>query len=343
MALEQEISSVVNSFMNKCINELTTCLHNNDFSAYYYQEARDYYDSEKPDTYAVSDTNYLNRARIAYALMFKTRYQTDPILEPIIRQLFIEEIIDRETNSFQGMGDSVTLLASLLNEYKKGDDQQLFERVKVANFDCGCAFDLIPKVWLDCVDNHDLNWWIYTTMDLEEREHCVQFIELWKKQQTLLGTPERTINLEFTGYLGDFELILEASKQSFADSENENLWDYCSNGSDYLKLLIEHEQYSSAFEVLQKILPKVESASTHGFSIGLSRYIIEYTLDLMEKDEENRPIIWDFSYPYLKKAEKHMSINMYQKAINIGILMEDDVFVTHLKALLKAERKRVGL
>lgn len=343
MALEQEISSVVNSFMNKYIDELTACLHNNDFSAYYYQEARDYYDPEKPDAYSVSDTNYLNRARIAYALMFKTRYQTDPILEPIIRQLFIEEIIDRETNSFQGMGDTVRLLSSLLNEYKKDDDQQLFKRVKAANFDCGCAFDLIPKVWLQSMENNNITWWIYTTMDLEEREYCVQLIELWKKQQSLLGTPKQTINLEFADYLGDFELILEASKQSFEDSENESAWDYCSNGSNYLKLLIEHEQYSSAFEVIQKILPKVERSSTYGFGIGLARNIIEHTLDLIEKNRENQKIIWGFSYPYLKKAEKHMSINIYQKAINVGILVGDDVFVTHLKALLKAERKRVGL
>ncbi|MGL4675651.1 MAG: hypothetical protein ACRCXK_12400 [Wohlfahrtiimonas sp.] len=343
MALEQEISSVVNSFMNKCINELTTCLHNNDFSAYYYQETRDYYDPEKPDTYSVSDTNYLNRARIAYALMFKTRYQTDPILEPIIRRLFIEEIIDRETNSFQGMGDTVTLLASLLSEYKKDDDQQLFERVKAANFDCGCAFDLISKIWLQSVENNDIDWWIYTTMDLEEREYCIQLIELWKKQQTLLGTSKQTNNLRFADYLGDFELILEASKQSFKLSENENTWDYCSQGSSYLELLIEHEKYSSAFEVLQNILPKVENASTYGFGVGLAKHIIEYALDLMTKDEENQQAIWEFSYPYLKKAEKHMTINIYKKAINIGILMEDDAFVTHLKALLNYERKRVGL
>ena len=54
----------------------------------------------------------------------------------MILKLFNEELFDRESNSFQGIGRSLEILTELMNKYDVPDREVLFERAKQANFDC---------------------------------------------------------------------------------------------------------------------------------------------------------------------------------------------------------------
>lgn len=56
--------------------------------------------------------------------------------------MFEEELKDRETNSFQGIGACLEILTFLLMKYNGAHQYDaLFERAKNANFDCACGYD----------------------------------------------------------------------------------------------------------------------------------------------------------------------------------------------------------
>ena len=100
-----------------------------DFSQVCYLEAKD----KEHGTY---DKNYTNRLRLSYFLLYKHINNED-----IVKRLFEEELKDRETNSFQGIGSALEILTFLLMKYnREGTYDSLFERAKTANFDCACGY-----------------------------------------------------------------------------------------------------------------------------------------------------------------------------------------------------------
>ncbi|WP_336077583.1 hypothetical protein [Paenibacillus sp. 203] len=77
-----------------------------DFSKVDYLEKH----SEK---YGKSDANYTNRLKVLLA-MYNREDRYAPHYEPIVRRLLVNEIIDRGTNSFQGIGDALYYAVFLL-------------------------------------------------------------------------------------------------------------------------------------------------------------------------------------------------------------------------------------
>ena len=67
--------------------------------------------------------------------------------EDIVKRLFEEELKDRETNSFQGIGSSLEILTYLLMKHNdKNKYDELFKRAKNANFDCACGYSRNLKI-----------------------------------------------------------------------------------------------------------------------------------------------------------------------------------------------------
>lgn len=83
------------------------------------------------------DINSSTRHAILLHLQYDWR-QTDKAL---IRALFEQEVISREEDDYQGIGEALWLGAYLLAKYKDPADIELFYRAKFANFDTACGFD----------------------------------------------------------------------------------------------------------------------------------------------------------------------------------------------------------
>lgn len=85
--------------------------------------------------YAQPD-NYVKRHALAIALQYDWRLED----KELIKFLIINEVEDRKNDSFQGCGDSLTLISYLLAKYKEPENIWLFEEAKCANFDTFCGY-----------------------------------------------------------------------------------------------------------------------------------------------------------------------------------------------------------
>lgn len=88
------------------------------------------------------DANYANRSRLCWALKYNVCEALNKL--ELVRELFLEELKDRETNSFQEIGDNLETLTSLLLLLGEPKDSELFTRAKNANFDCACGYE--PRI-----------------------------------------------------------------------------------------------------------------------------------------------------------------------------------------------------
>lgn len=125
------------------------------------------YSEGKSGEHGTFDKNYENRARICYALLYDVCEMSAADKKALARELFCEELKDRETNSFQGIGDNLEMLTSLLLELGEPSDSELFERAKNANFDCACGYE--PRIIkAQPLDEFSLIDCIYALSDLGE-------------------------------------------------------------------------------------------------------------------------------------------------------------------------------
>lgn len=116
------------------------------------------YCAQHSEEWGTSDKNYANRMRLCYALYYDVCEVPDK--RALVSELFVEELKDRETDSFQGIGENLEILTSMLLELGEPPESELFGRAKNANFDCACGYEprVIKPVPLDeftpseCID-----------------------------------------------------------------------------------------------------------------------------------------------------------------------------------------------
>lgn len=139
-----------------------------DVQRYLSGDKSDYvYSAERNEERGTFDRNYSNRARLCWALLYDVCEM--PNKHELVRELFLEELKDRETNSFQGIGENLETLTSLLLELGEPSDSELFKRAKNANFDCACGYE--PRVFkAQPLDEFSLVDCIYALSDLDETE-----------------------------------------------------------------------------------------------------------------------------------------------------------------------------
>lgn len=135
------------------------------------------YCAQHSEEWGTSDKNYANRMRLCYALYYDVCEVPDKWA--LVRELFIEELKDRESNSFQGIGDNLETLTSMLLELGEPPESELFERAKNANFDCACGYEprVIKPVPLDEFTPYEC---IYTLSDLRETELVFKLTDEFK-------------------------------------------------------------------------------------------------------------------------------------------------------------------
>lgn len=138
------------------------------------------YCEQHSEEWGTFDKNYARRMRLCYALYYNVCEVPDKAA--LVRELFEEELKDRETNSFQGIGDNLEILTSMLVELGEPLKSDLFKRAKDANFDCACGYEprVIKPIPFDEFTPYEC---ICTLSDLGETECVCRLTDEFKSME----------------------------------------------------------------------------------------------------------------------------------------------------------------
>ena len=285
---------------------------NDDYSEVCYCEGRD----ERRGTY---DKNYTNRLRLAYYILFE-KAET----EEIVKRLFEEELKDRETNSFQGIGSCLLILTCLLMKYNSENKYQaLFKRAKNANFDCACGYDTQTEVESD-LSNCD----IYDCIDIAIETKCLDYAEMlvdcWK--ESVSDWNERTISS-----------LIQYNKRINRESENEKFlkelltiklsagknFDIISAWKNLIHYYIQFENYEAAYQNFADMKERTNFSEI--YRINLFKFILEDCMELICGYPDKADELWEWAKPFIKdfSAACNMHGNLYKKSIEAADKVQD--------------------
>lgn len=293
------------------------------------------YAEERTEEWGTEDKNYENRMRLSYGLCYCEGFDwRRPDFSRLVRRLFSEELMDRETNSFQGIGDALENLTFLLARYNDKEDEPLFQRAKKANFDCSCGYEKNLRL-PETIEGYDCSEWIYTAFGLGQLETAQRLMECWKEGQTQMGMSQYKELRSWAKTAGNkkqeeeyqkriLELTLETGKD----------WDICSAYKDYIHILTEEEKYPEALLQFQSLIPHLEPSVTADYGwygIGLGRMVLESAMDLIQRDLQCEKALWPWCRKYLLKAGKNLQGNLYEKSIAFGEQKKDREFTEKMQ------------
>ncbi|KZE77791.1 hypothetical protein AV545_10105 [Paenibacillus jamilae] len=285
------------------------------------------YLEQHSEEYGKSDANYTNRLKVLLAL-YNREDRDSPHYEPIVRRLLVNEIIDRETNSFQGIGDALYYAVFLLQKYEREQDQILFQQAKKANFDTYAGFDpaLILETYLFSKDTADLEDCINIASELGEDVYLSLFIDLWIREQTDWNK-ENLQTLVFherwrNHAEGEIEALKKLAKMEKIEGKSSN---YCSTASSLTEKLIETGRWDEAWETMATIIPLI-TKEKEWFLYGLGRNIISACSHIiMHFGAKSRQAasLWQTIKGVLQPAANNMGTIQYQLAVSVSKFMGD--------------------
>lgn len=271
--------------------------YSRDIKRYLSGDKEDYiYCEEKSLEHGIYDKNHKNRKRLCYALTYNVCEVTDK--KNIVRELFIEELKDRETNSFQGIGDNIEMLTSLLLEIGDPSDKTLFERAKNANFDCACGYEprIIEPTPLDDFSLYDC---INALSDLGETELMLKFTDEFKNGDLDYKA------LQKLRYIAEWCTKRESDKEFAAERLYElyrkepSIFDKNTAFhaiSDYIELLIEKGDISKAEELFN---------SSKEILSGYKRNYYKLGAVIISKGADDPQKIWADILPFIQTDLKN--------------------------------------
>ena len=319
--MAQEYQRILTEVFERYQSDLETAMAGS-LLPYCYQEGED---KEK----GTFDKNYGRRQRLCYALLFfgkKHPGWTDEEYHDLVRRMFEQELMDRETNSFQGIGASLEILTQLLQAFDSPEDKPLFERAKNANFDCSCGYVVQNYGYPDAPDVLSLEDGIYTMIDLQEKDAARQLIAIWKENKGILCTDDYRTLGNWQKWLGDKGLEADARRNELENmllEEEKNAWTICSACERLIRVLIEAGMWDEARERLMWIRQWLKPARDKWWGIGLGRFVLEDCMDLVLHGGGREKELWEWSHPFLLLAAGNMHGNLYRKAAEAARMMGD--------------------
>lgn len=267
------------------------------------------YKCHEDDKWGVSDENYTNRLRLAYYMFYEKIDDEDVVIA-----LFEEELKDRETNSFQGIGDSLEILTQLLKKYNlNGKYNSFFKKAEEANFDCYCGY-IVDKVLDDNIESNDLLDCIYLTEVMDYMDIMEELVEQWKQTQKEWNKNNRKELIRFNSVLNKKNENEEIYKQLLLSADKENTYEMILAYSGIIGYYIEVKEYKSAYNYFKQF---INENYPDGFNA-----VLEYGLDIAVNEPEFRAELWSRIKPELQKRESLYG-NLYKKAIAAAKFLND--------------------
>lgn len=284
-------------------------LKNGDYSQVQYVEQ---YDKE----WGKCDKNYLNRMRLAYYLLYAHIDDENRVV-----YLFQEELKDRKSNSFQGIGDTLNVLTTLLNQYNvTGKYDQLLDEAKNANFDCACGFDKDYKMDNE-ISSLDLMDCIYLSQDLEYKDVMEVLVISWKKSVTQWTDTNCETLIRFNSFLGKelenkelYETILRNAIVSG------NTFEIVSAYNGIIQYYIKCKDIENAYFYIKRMIDTTDFKEIE--RIRLFDGVLEDCFDIICGGARNSLELWKWAKQYLSKRP-NMYGNLYKKGIAAARYVND--------------------
>lgn len=285
--------------------------------------------------WGTSDENYTNRNRLAHYLLYA---HIDD--EQMILFLFEEELKDRQTNSFQGIGDSLNILTTLLQRYNiSGKYNKLFEAAKNANFDCACGYDA-GFLTYDDIDSLDIMDCIYLAQELDYKDTMDLLVMEWKVGITEWTDSVRTDLIRFNSFLGkDQENELQYRELLKNALKKGKTFDIVSAYNNIIELNIKEKQFEIAYSYLKEMIETVDF--TDILEIRLFSSVLEESFEIICGFPQVSQELWTWSKPYLTN-KRNMFGNLYEKAIAAAKCCKDS-YAEQLEQDYIAWKNEIGL
>ena len=262
------------------------------------------------------DKNYTNRMRLAYYLLYA---HIDD--ENIVGYLFQEELKDRKSNSFQGIGDTLVILTSLLNKYnvlRKYD--KLLDEAKNANFDCACGYDKNSQMD-DEISSLDLIDCIHISQCLDYKDVMEILVNNWKDSIVNWTDANRNTLIKFNSFLGKeienkkiYEILLENAIVS------EDTFKIVSAYNTLIKYYINDKQVEKAYAYMKKMIDSTDFKEIE--KIRLFGDVLEECFDIICAEVAKSFDLWEWAKPYAFK-NTIMYGNLYKKGIAAAKCIND--------------------
>ena len=270
--------------------------------------------------YGTYDRNYVGRNRLSHYLLYE---KIDD--EKVIETLFEEELKDRQTNSFQGIGDSLEILTFLLQRYNNtGKYSDLFEMAKNSNFDCACGYDK-DVIVDDSLASLDIIDCIYLSYELQYMDIMEQLITEWKAGVKEWNDKEREKLIRFNCLLGKnneneehYVKLLESAK------EKGKCFDIVSAYNKIIELYISENQFEAAYSYMRNMIDTTDFMEIQ--MIRLFQSVLEECFEIVCGLSDTPIDLWEWAKNHLLTMEKKKKFgNLYEKSIAAAKCCRDEI------------------
>lgn len=283
------------------------------------------------------DENYTNRNRLAHYLLYAHIDDKQMILF-----LFEEELKDRQTNSFQGIGESLNVLTTILQRYNiLGEYNKWFEKAKNANFDCACGYDAGYLID-DDIYSLDILECIYLAQKLDYKDTMDLLVMEWEAGITEWTDSVRRDLIRFNSFLGkDQENEMHYKELLKKTLKNGKTFDIVSVYNNIIKLYIKEKKFEIAYSYLKEMIETIDFRDI--LESRLFSSVLEESFEIICGFPQVSKELWGWSKLYLIKMERQQMFgNLYKKAIVAAKCCEDS-YVVQLEQDYIAWKHEVGL
>lgn len=293
-------------------SELFQKVKNSDYSEVCYQQ-------EQTGRYGICDKNYTSRLKLAYYILFEKADSED-----IVKRLFEEELKDRQTNSFQGIGTCLEILTHLLMKYNSENKYQgLFQRAKNANFDCICGYTVDTEI-----ENNLENYAIDECIDIAVKMKCFDYAEIlvdcWKENVSEWNEQTFHSLIYYNKNIGKEIENEKPLKQILTSSLlNGNNFDIISSWKNLIHYYIQFGDYEKAYQNF--INMKNQTKISEIYTKNLFKHILEDCMELICGYSNKADELWKWAKPFIKQysAAGNMHGNLYKKSIEAAHIVQD--------------------
>ena len=358
MEIYQELFNDCLKEYYKTLEELLNCLENDD-KAKFQEKVNIFVYKKDNEAEYTKDKNYIERLKLVLSILYhknRNELMNKKSFEDLLVFLFEEEIKDRQTNSYQGIGTSLEIMSFLFVKLYNDDINKLlfkykdlFDKAKNANFDCNCGYGVDDyDYYNEKLDELNLDSIISYFIDIDESKLLSKLVDIWKSTVKEWDKNNLDKLKYYESLIEDKESLLETTKKLFemAVQENESNWDIVSALNNYLKSLIDDNKYDYAWQLISKYMNNIKNIRDDKFyNINLGRHIIERAADIMLNinNEKLEKEIWAFiSEPFT--AEHHsFYLKLYEKVLLCCDIVRDEKLKNKISQEYQKELKKLKL